>query len=50
VEYHPSPRSKLQNLEELLKKNGYDVSYRQNRKDLVGAKEGLILIVAKKCI
>ncbi|HRY22614.1 MAG TPA: FkbM family methyltransferase [Candidatus Dojkabacteria bacterium] len=50
VEYHPSPRSKLQNLEKILKKNGYDVSYRQDGKDLVEAKEGLILIVAKKCI
>lgn len=50
VEYHPSKNSKLANLEKILKKNGYTVSYKQDGKELEEAKEELILIVAKKTV
>jgi FkbM family methyltransferase len=50
VEYHPSKNSKLQNLEKILKRNGYEVSYKQDGKELEEATEELILIVAKKGI
>jgi FkbM family methyltransferase len=50
VEYHPSKNSKLQNLEKILKRNGYEISYRKNGRELDAAQEELILIVAKKTI
>jgi len=50
VEYHPSKNSKLQNLVKILRKNGYDISYRRDGKKLKEATEELILIVAKKTI
>lgn len=50
VEYHPSKNSKLKNLEKILRKNGYDISYRQDGRELEEPKEELILIVAKKTV
>jgi FkbM family methyltransferase len=50
VEYHPSKNSKLQNLEKILKKNGYDISYRKDGKELEETMEELVLIVAKKTV
>ena len=50
VEYHPSKNSKLQNLVKILRKNGYDISYRQDGRELEEPKEELILIVAKKTV
>ncbi len=50
VEYHPSKNSKLQNLVKILRKNGYDISYRQDGRELEEPIEELILIVAKKSI
>jgi len=50
VEYHPSKNSKLQNLEKILRKNGYDISYRQDGRELEEPKGELILIVAKKTV
>ena len=50
VEYHPSENSKLRNLVKILRKNGYDISYRQDGRELEEPKEELILIVAKKTI
>jgi FkbM family methyltransferase len=50
VEYHPLGGSKLQNLEKILRKNSYVISYRKDGKELKGGKEELILIIAQKTI
>lgn len=50
VEYHPSRDNKIQNLVQILKKNDYNISYKEDGKELKEPKEELILIVAKKAI
>jgi len=50
VEYHPASMSKLQNLEKILRKNGYVISYRQDGKELKEGKEELILVIAQKAV
>ncbi len=50
IEYHPSKNGKLQNLEKILRRNGYTISYRKDGEGLENGVEELILIVAKKTV
>jgi len=48
IEYHPIKGQKVENLLEILKKNGFKLQYRQDEKTLENAVEELILVVAQK--
>jgi len=48
IEYHPKKGSSIKNILDLLKRNGFDIEFKEEGEKIKNPKEELILIIAKK--